>query len=82
MKKKRYDLPKIIKKDFFIYGKVHLILLLAIIFSANSVVIVVYNTRLLIAEEENLNLKKKKDDEWRNLIIEKNTISSNSISIN
>ncbi|AAM67777.1 cell division protein FtsL [Buchnera aphidicola] len=80
MKIKRYDLPKIIKKDFFIYGKIHLILLLAIILSANSVVIVVYNTRLLIAEEENLNLKtKKKDDEWRNLIIEKNAISMPSI---
>ncbi|WP_261789572.1 cell division protein FtsL [Buchnera aphidicola] len=60
MKIKRYDLPKIIKKDLFLHGKIHLILLLAIILSANSVIIVVYNTRLLISEEENLNLKQKK----------------------
>ncbi|CAL4321507.1 cell division protein FtsL [Buchnera aphidicola] len=77
MKKKRYNLPQIIKNDFLLYGKVHLILLLAIILSANAVIIVVYNTRLLITEEEILNIKKKKKyDEWRNLIIEKNTLSS------
>lgn len=77
MKKKRYNLPQIIKNDFLLNAKTHLILLLAIILSANSVIIIVYKTRLLIAEEEILSIKKKKNyDEWKNLIIEKNTLSS------
>ncbi|UPT14591.1 cell division protein FtsL [Buchnera aphidicola] len=75
-KKKHYDLPIIIKNDFLLYGKIHLILLFAIILSANSIVIVVYKTRMLIAEQEQLRIEqKKKNDEWRNLIIEKNTLS-------
>lgn len=75
-KKEHYDLPNIIKNDFFLYGKIHLILLFAIILSANSIVIVVYKTRMLIAEEEKLRIEyKKKNDEWRNLIIEKNTLA-------
>lgn len=79
MKIQRYDLPQIIKNDFFLHGKIHLILLILIIFSASSLVIIVYETRLLIAKEEQLILKKKKkNDEWRNLIIEKNALSIHS----
>ncbi|ALD15181.1 cell division protein FtsL [Buchnera aphidicola (Aphis glycines)] len=75
-KKQHYDLPIIIKNDLLLHGKIHLILLFAIILSANSIVIVVYKTRMLIAEEEKLRIeRKKKNDEWRNLIIEKNTLS-------
>ncbi|QCI18773.1 cell division protein FtsL [Buchnera aphidicola] len=75
-KKQHYDLPNIIKNDFLSYGKIHIVLLLAIILSANSIVIIVYKTRMLIAEEEKLRIeKKKKSDEWRNLIIEKNTLT-------
>lgn len=59
-KKKRYDLPIIIKNDFLLYGKIHLILLFAIILSANSIVIVVYKTRMLIAEQEQLRIEQKK----------------------
>lgn len=76
MKIQRYDLPQIIKNDFFLHGKIHLILLILIIFSASSLVIIVYETRLLIAKEEQLILKK--NDEWRNLIIEKNALSIHS----
>ncbi|CAL4326287.1 Cell division protein FtsL [Buchnera aphidicola (Brachycaudus tragopogonis)] len=79
MKIKRYDLPKIIKKDFLLHGKIHLILLMIITLSASCVVVTVYETRLLIAQEEYLIIeKKKKNDEWRNLIIEKNSLSINS----
>ncbi|QCI17623.1 cell division protein FtsL [Buchnera aphidicola (Acyrthosiphon lactucae)] len=79
MKTKRYDLITIIKNDFLLYGKTHLILLIAIILSASLVVITVYKTRLLITQEEKLILKKKeKNDEWRNLIIEKNSLSIHS----
>lgn len=60
MKYKRYNLLTIIKNDFLLYGKIHLILLIAIILSANALVITVYKTRLLIAQEEELILKKKK----------------------
>ncbi|CAL4321413.1 Cell division protein FtsL [Buchnera aphidicola (Protaphis terricola)] len=75
-KKYYYDLPKIIKNDFLSFWKIHLILLFAIILSANSIIIIVYKTRLLISEEEKLQIeKKKKDEEWRNLIIEKNTLT-------
>lgn len=59
-KTKHYDLPKIIKHDFLLYGKIHLILLFAIILSANAIVIIVYKTRMLIAEEEKLRIEKKK----------------------
>ncbi len=59
-KKKHYDLPIIIKNDFLLYGKIHLILLFAIILSANSIVIVVYKTRMLIAEQEQLRIEQKK----------------------
>ncbi|QCI17050.1 cell division protein FtsL [Buchnera aphidicola (Aphis helianthi)] len=73
--KQHYDLPNIIKNDFLLYFKIHLILLFAIILSANSIVIIVYKTRMLINEEEQLHIEKnKKNDEWRNLIIEKNTL--------
>ncbi|WAI11983.1 MAG: cell division protein FtsL [Buchnera aphidicola (Macrosiphum albifrons)] len=78
MKIQRYDLPTIIKNDFLLYGKTHLILLISIILSASLIVMTVYKTRLLIAQEENLILKKKKNDEWRNLIIEKNSLSIHS----
>ncbi|ADP67199.1 cell division protein FtsL [Buchnera aphidicola] len=78
MKIQRYDLPKIIKNDFLLYGKIHLTLLIAIILSASLVIITVYNTRLLITEEEDVIQKKKKNDEWRNLIIEKNSLSIHS----
>ncbi|QFQ32404.1 cell division protein FtsL [Buchnera aphidicola (Aphis fabae)] len=74
-KKQHYDLPNIIKNDFILFGKIHLILLFAIILSANSIVIIVYKTRMLIAQEEKLRIEKKKNDEWRNLIIEKNTLA-------
>lgn len=77
MKIQRYDLPKIIKNDFLLYGKIHLTLLIAIILSASLVIITVYNTRLLITEEEDV-IQKKKNDEWRNLIIEKNSLSIHS----
>ncbi|QCI24309.1 cell division protein FtsL [Buchnera aphidicola (Muscaphis stroyani)] len=82
MKKQRYNLPKIIKNDFFEYSKIHLILLLSIILSANCIVITVYNTRLLISQNEKIKLQiKKKKSEWRNLIIEKYSISINSAII-
>lgn len=60
MKIKRYDLLKIIKNDFILNGKTHLILFIAIIVSASCVVITVYKTRQLISQEEQLILKKKK----------------------
>ncbi|AEO08028.1 cell division protein FtsL [Buchnera aphidicola] len=79
MKIQRYDLIQIIKNDFILYGKIHLILLILIILSASLVIITVYETRLLITQEEELILqKKKKNNEWRNLIIEKNSLSNHS----
>jgi cell division protein FtsL len=82
MKNQRYDLLKIIKNDFILYGKTHLILLIAIILTASFIIITVYKTRLLITQEEELLLeKKKKNDEWRNLIIEKNALSIDSTTL-
>ncbi|WP_253254821.1 cell division protein FtsL [Buchnera aphidicola] len=60
MNTKRYDLFEIIKSDFILNWKIHLILFIAIIISASFVVITVYKTRLLITKEENLILKKNK----------------------
>ncbi|WP_261979548.1 cell division protein FtsL [Buchnera aphidicola] len=59
-KKQHYDLPIIIKNDFLLYAKIHLILLFAIILSANSIVIIVYKTRMLITEQEKLRIEEKK----------------------
>lgn len=73
----RYDLLKIIKNDFILYGKTYLILLIAILLSSIVIIITVYETRLLVSQEEELILqKKKKNNEWRNLIIEKNALSN------
>ncbi|VFP82968.1 cell division protein FtsL [Candidatus Erwinia haradaeae] len=75
MKHRRYDLPQIIFVDLIHYSKVPLLLLMTILISAFLVVIIAYQTRLYTAHREKLFLERQAlNTEWRNLILEENSL--------
>lgn len=77
--KKRYGLIRIIGNDLLRYYKLKLLLLIAILASAIIVVAITYKTRRLTAEREQMFLRRNMlDIEWRNLILEENTLSNQS----
>ncbi|VFP85911.1 cell division protein FtsL [Candidatus Erwinia haradaeae] len=78
MKNKRYSLPQIIFIDLMHNSKIEISLLVMILISAISVVCITYQTRLCVAQREQLFLQRNAlDIEWRNLILEENSLVTN-----
>ncbi|MEY8711080.1 cell division protein FtsL [Mangrovibacter phragmitis] len=75
----RHSLPGIIGGDILRFGKLPLILFVAIVVSAVMVVTTVHYTRLLTAQREQLVVERDAlDIEWRNLILEENALADHS----
>ncbi len=68
-----------IVQDLFTLGRIPMFLLIVIFFSAMSVVLTTHLTRQAIDHKNQaLTAREKLDDEWRNLIIEENSLSEHS----
>ncbi|WP_261817408.1 cell division protein FtsL [Vibrio gallicus] len=68
-----------IVQDLFTAGRISMFLLIIIFFSAMSVVLTTHLTRHAIDQKnQQLTAREKLDDEWRNLIIEENSLSEHS----
>ncbi len=79
MTAEKYSLIRIIAYDIFRHGAVPLILLIVIIISAISIVTVSHQTRLLTAQKDLMTEEKESlDIEWRNLILEENSLGNHS----
>ncbi|VFP80334.1 cell division protein FtsL [Candidatus Erwinia haradaeae] len=79
MKNKRYSLPQIIFIDLMHNSKIAISLLMMILISAIFVVYITYQTRLCVAQREQLFLQRNAlDTEWRNLILEENSLVTNN----
>ncbi|WP_434527203.1 cell division protein FtsL [Photorhabdus asymbiotica] len=75
----RHGLSGIIGSDFLRNAKIPLILLVAVVVSAIFVVTTTHETRLLTAEKEHLALERNAlEIEWRNLILEENSLGDQS----
>lgn len=75
----RHSLPGVIGGDLLRFGKIPLILLIAVLVSAVTVVTTTHKTRLLTAQREQLVLERDAlDIEWRNLILEENALGDHS----
>ncbi|MEZ3501257.1 cell division protein FtsL [Pantoea sp. KPR_PJ] len=75
----RHSLPAVIGGDLLRFGKIPLILLVAVLVSAVVVVTTTHKTRLLTAQREQLVLERDAlDIEWRNLILEENALGDHS----
>ncbi|CUX96336.1 Cell division protein FtsL [Candidatus Gullanella endobia] len=72
---KRNNLIFIIVNDLLNHGKLPFLLLISVLVSAVFVVTTTYQTRCLTTEREQISLEKEVlDIEWRNLILEENTL--------
>ncbi|MFV9996612.1 MAG: cell division protein FtsL [Arsenophonus endosymbiont of Dermacentor nuttalli] len=79
MTAEKYSLIRIIGYDIFRHGVIPLMLLIVIIISAVSIVTVSYETRLLTAQKDLMTEEKESlDIEWRNLILEENSLGNHS----
>lgn len=75
----RHSLPGVIGGDLLRFGKIPVLLLLAVLVSAIVVVTTTHKTRLLTAQREQLVLERDSlDIEWRNLILEENALGDHS----
>ncbi len=75
----RQSLPAIIASDLYRFGKLPLILLIAVLITAIMVVMTTQKTRLLTAQRQQLVLDRDGlDIEWRNLILEENALGDHS----
>ncbi|NIF23118.1 MULTISPECIES: cell division protein FtsL [Pantoea] len=75
----RHSLPGVIGGDLLRFGKIPVLLLLAVLVSAIMVVTTTHKTRLLTAQREQLVLERDSlDIEWRNLILEENALGDHS----
>ena len=75
----RHSLPGVIGGDLLRFGKIPVILLIAVLVSAVTVVTTTHKTRLLTAQREQLVLERDAlDIEWRNLILEENALGDHS----
>jgi len=73
------SLASAIREDFVHHFKLPLLLLILIICSAISIVVVTQETRQLISQKDRLSIEQDRlDVEWRNLILEDNTLGENS----
>ncbi|CUX97297.1 cell division protein FtsL [Candidatus Hoaglandella endobia] len=76
---KRHRLTSIIGSDLLRYDKLPLLLLISVLISAILVITTTYQTRRLTAEREQIGLEQNLlDIEWRNLILEENTLGGHS----
>ncbi|XBC37851.1 MAG: cell division protein FtsL [Buchnera aphidicola (Meitanaphis elongallis)] len=72
-----YNLSTIILNDLIKLNKKLLVLLVMITISSILTITIIHKTRLLISQEETLNiLAKKERTEWKNLILERNLLTS------
>lgn len=79
MTMKKYSLIRIIAYDIFQHGAGPLILLIVIIVSAFSIITISHQTRLLTAQKDSITEEKESlNIEWRNLILEENSLGNNS----
>ena len=73
------NLASLIGRDLVTVGLVPLILAFAILLSALSVVYVTHESRQLIAQQEKLLMQREHYDvEWRNQILEENSLAEHS----
>ncbi|SMY36758.1 Cell division protein FtsL [Photobacterium malacitanum] len=73
------NLASLIGRDLVTVGLVPLILTFAILISALSVVYVTHESRQLIAQQEKLLMQRENYDvEWRNQILEENSLAEHS----
>ncbi|WP_163923291.1 cell division protein FtsL [Photobacterium sp. Alg240-V54] len=73
------NLASLIGRDLVTVGLVPLILAFAILISALSVVYVTHESRQLIAQQEKLLMQRENYDiEWRNQILEENSLAEHS----
>ncbi len=75
----RHSLPGVIGGDLLRFGKIPVVLLVAVLVSSVLVVTTTHKTRLLTAQREQLVLERDAlDIEWRNLILEENALGDHS----
>ncbi|GAL06461.1 cell division protein FtsL [Photobacterium aphoticum] len=73
------NLAKIIGKDLLTIGRFPLVLLVLVLCSAVGVVLITHNSRQLIAQQEQLLIERDQlDIEWRNQILEENSLAEHS----
>ena len=73
------NLAKIIGKDLLTIGRMPLFLLVLVLCSAVGVVLITHNSRQLIAHQEQLLIERDQlDIEWRNQILEENSLAEHS----
>lgn len=76
---RNYNLISIIVNDFCFRERISFILLIFVMLSGLLVVVTTYHTRKLIIEREQIILERDAlDIEWRNLIIEENSLGNHN----
>ncbi|MXP67179.1 cell division protein FtsL [Pantoea sp. Aalb] len=77
VRKERFNLVNIIYSDMLLFGKI-IILFFFVIISSILVITITHKTRLLAAQREQLILEHEAlNIEWRNLILEENSLGNN-----
>ncbi|KMV30166.1 cell division protein FtsL [Photobacterium swingsii] len=73
------NLTRLIVKDLFSIGRLPLLLLVLILGSALAVVYITHQSRQLIVQQEQLLIERDQlDIEWRNQILEENSLAEHS----
>ncbi|ELR66376.1 Cell division protein FtsL [Photobacterium marinum] len=73
------NLARQIARDLVSVGRVPLILLVLVLISALGVVLITHHSRQLIAQQEQLLIERDQlDIEWRNQILEENSLAEHS----
>ncbi|MGF1725821.1 cell division protein FtsL [Photobacterium nomapromontoriensis] len=73
------NLARIIGRDLLSVGRVPLVLLVLVLISALGVVLITHHSRQLIAQQEQLLIERDQlDIEWRNQILEENSLAEHS----
>jgi cell division protein FtsL len=75
----RINLAKLIALDLITFGRIPLLLLIAIFVSAMLVVFTTHQTRQVISNKEQAMVERERlDNEWRNLLLEETALSEHS----
>ncbi|KLV06356.1 MULTISPECIES: cell division protein FtsL [Photobacterium] len=73
------NLARLIGRDLLSVGRFPLFLLVLVLISALGVVLITHHSRQLIAEQEQLLIERDQlDIEWRNQILEENSLAEHS----
>lgn len=73
------NLARLIARDVVSVGRVPLVLLVLVLMSALGVVLITHHSRQLIAQQEQLLIERDQlDIEWRNQILEENSLAEHS----